>query len=243
MTELTKSRVEHVKCHSVTLLSACDRNQTFIAVVLRLVDLDNTTANLADLVDLLATLTNDSTDHIVGNEDLLSQWRTSHTSGTMHRWSMRGTMMLGTSSMSRLVRWHVRCSSTIASSLGSIVHGDVSTGLGSSSVGVVLLGGIRIRRHLMGSRIRASSVVLTMAEVTACRLRGIRDYLHSTGNDSSRTAAASGIGRSRRAAETFVKLLEQSTAYIVSCDMDSISHTHHHKGPFTGQWQAGIRGI
>ncbi len=72
MTELTESRVEHVKCHSVALLSACDGDEPFVAVVLRLVDLDNTTANLTDLVDLLTTLTNNSPDHVVGNKDLLS---------------------------------------------------------------------------------------------------------------------------------------------------------------------------
>lgn len=246
--ELTKSRVEHVKRHSVTLLCARDRDQTLIAIVLRLVDLDNTTADLADLVDLLATLTNDGSDHIVRNEDLLSQWSTGHTSAssassaTMHRRSMRSSMVLGTRSMSRLVRRHVRCSSTIASGLGSIVHGDTGTGLGSSSVRMILLG-IRVGRHLMRAGIRTPSVILTVAEVAAGRLRSIRDHLHSTRDDSSRAATPRGIGRSRRTAESFVELLEQGAANIVSCDMNSISHTHHHKGAFTRKGQAGIRGI
>ncbi len=115
--------------------------------------------------------------------------------------------MLGTSSMSRLVRWYVRrC--TISCGLGSIVHGDVSAGLGSGSVRMVLLGGIGVRRYLVRARIRTSSVVITMAEVAACGLWGVRNHLHSARNDSGWSTTSCGIGRGRRATETLIELLE-----------------------------------
>lgn len=70
--ELTKSRIQHVECHSVTLFRTGDGNKALVAVVLRLVDLNDTTAHLSDLVDLLTALTNNGTDHVVGDKYLLS---------------------------------------------------------------------------------------------------------------------------------------------------------------------------
>lgn len=67
----TKSRIQHVESHLVALLCAGDSNQSLIAVILRLVDLDDTSTELSDLVDLSSTLTNDGTNHVVWNEDLL----------------------------------------------------------------------------------------------------------------------------------------------------------------------------
>ena len=231
-TELTESRVEHVECHSVALFRARDCDQALVAVVLGLVDLDDTTADLTDFVDLLTTLTNDGTDHIVGDEDLLSQRSASH--ATMHRWSVRRrSVMLGTGGVRRLVRWHMG-RRTISTGLRSVVHGNVGAGLGSSSVRVVLVR-VRLGGRLLGTRIGASSVVLTLTEVAASGLRGVWDHLHTTRDDGSRPTASRGISRGRGAAETFVKLLEKSAAYIVSRDMNSIGYTHDHEGTLAGE--------
>ena len=71
LTDLTKSRVEHVERHPVALLSARNRDETLVVVILRLVDLDDAAADLADLIDLLATLADNSPHHIIRDEDLL----------------------------------------------------------------------------------------------------------------------------------------------------------------------------
>src|SRR5271163_2522619 len=78
----TKSRVEHVQCHLVALLGSRDRHQPLIAVVLWLIDLDHTSTQMSNFVDLGASLANDRTDHIIRNENLLCEWlsgkRTTH---------------------------------------------------------------------------------------------------------------------------------------------------------------------
>lgn len=71
VSELTKSRVEHVQRHAIALLGARDRHEPLIAIVLRFVDLDHTAADLPDLVDLLAALADNGADHVVRDEDLL----------------------------------------------------------------------------------------------------------------------------------------------------------------------------
>ena len=190
LAELTESRVEHIERHSIALFRARDGDQALIAVVLRLVDLNDTATDLTYLVDLLTTLTNDGTDHIVRNEDLLGQRCASHT--TVHRRPVRRpSMMLGASGMGRLVRRHMG-RRTVSAGLRSVVHGHVGAGLGSSSVRVVLVR-VRLGRRLLRARIGASSVVLTLAEVATGRLRSVWYHLHTTGDDGSRTAASRGI--------------------------------------------------
>lgn len=70
----TKSGIQHVKSHLVALLGTSDGHQTLVAVILRLVDLDHTATQVPDLVDLSTTLTDDSTDHVVRDVDLLGHW-------------------------------------------------------------------------------------------------------------------------------------------------------------------------
>lgn len=69
---LTKTRIEHEERHLVALLCTSDGNKTLVAVVLRLINLDDTSTELAYLVDLCTALSDDSADHVVGDEDLLS---------------------------------------------------------------------------------------------------------------------------------------------------------------------------
>ena len=55
----------------ITLLCASDCDQSLVAVVLGLVDLDHTSAQLPNLIDLGASLADDGADHIIGDENLL----------------------------------------------------------------------------------------------------------------------------------------------------------------------------
>lgn len=68
---LTQSGVKHVEGHLIALGSTRDGHQPLVAVVLWLVDLDHTPAQLSDLVDLGSSFANDCPYHVVRNEDLL----------------------------------------------------------------------------------------------------------------------------------------------------------------------------
>ena len=69
----TQSGIEHVKCHLVALRCTGNRHQSLVAVVLRLVNLNDASAELSNLVDLSSALADDGTNHVVGDEDLLRQ--------------------------------------------------------------------------------------------------------------------------------------------------------------------------
>ena len=86
--QLTQTRVQHVQCHRVALLSAGDGDESFVAVVLWFVDLDDRAAELADLVDLGTTFANDGAHHVVRDEDLLGQRLSGH--GSLD-WLLRGS--------------------------------------------------------------------------------------------------------------------------------------------------------
>lgn len=62
----------------VAFCSPGDCDKSFIAVVLRLIDFDNTTAEVTDLVDLGSSFTDDGTDHVVRDVDLLSDRLSRH---------------------------------------------------------------------------------------------------------------------------------------------------------------------
>ena len=69
----TKPRIEHVQRHLVAFLSSCDCNKSFVAVVLWLIDLDHTAAQVSDFIDLRTAFTNNSSHHVVGDEYLLGK--------------------------------------------------------------------------------------------------------------------------------------------------------------------------
>lgn len=71
MGKLTESGVEHVESHLVAFLCSGDCDQPLVAVILRFVDLDDTSAQVSNFVDFCAALSNDRSNHIVRNEDLL----------------------------------------------------------------------------------------------------------------------------------------------------------------------------
>jgi len=67
----TKAGVQHVQGHLVAFLCSGDGHETLIAVLIGLIDLNDTATKLPDLIDLCTTLANDSSDHVVRNIDLL----------------------------------------------------------------------------------------------------------------------------------------------------------------------------
>lgn len=95
----------------IALRSSRNRDQSLVAVILRLVDLDDTAAELSDLVDLRSTLSNDSSNHIIWNEYLLSQWLTRN--HTLHRLS-RGSSMALRNNVACLV-WLLWSNTSVAS--------------------------------------------------------------------------------------------------------------------------------
>lgn len=101
-------------------------------------------------------------------------------------------MVLRASNMARLVRRHVRSSSTVSSGLWLIMHGHVRIGMRRGRMWVVRLS-IRGGWVVLGSGIGASSVVLTLAVVSTCGLRAVWNHLHSAGHGTSRTTTSRGI--------------------------------------------------
>jgi hypothetical protein len=68
---LTQSRIEHVQGHLVAFLRASNSDKALVVVILWLVDLNDATRELTDLVDLRSSFANDGTDHVIRDEDLL----------------------------------------------------------------------------------------------------------------------------------------------------------------------------
>lgn len=162
---LTKSGVKHVKCHSIALLSSSNGHEALIAVVLRLVNLNDTPAHLANLVDLLASLANNGTDHIVRNIDLLSHWLAGHAclSGLL---AMGRGMRLGLS-VSCHVRSGVR-SSTVALRLATAVLNRNSWVDRGTTVRGILLTVLRGGRSRVAAAVMVTGVILSSAVVAGC---------------------------------------------------------------------------
>lgn len=71
ISKLTKSRVQHVKCHPITLFGSGNSHKSLVAVILRFVDFNDTTTDLSNFIDLLAALADNGANHIIRNENLL----------------------------------------------------------------------------------------------------------------------------------------------------------------------------
>lgn len=240
--ELTEPRVEHVERHPVALLGARDCDEALIAVVLWLVNLDHATTDLADLIDLLPPLANDGPNHVIGNVDLLSERRSGHGRRARHGLSM-GTSMGMRSGVGGRVRLHVGPGPIgCGGSMRSIMHRD--SGGRVRRMGVTVVRRIRLRRHVVRSRIWAAPVVVVpIAVVAAGRLGIVGDHLHPARDGASRAAAASRVGRSRGPAETLVELLQKRAAHVVGCDVDRVGHAHHDQRALRGQGQARVRRV
>lgn len=227
----TQSCVQHVQRHLVALLRTRDRDQTLIAVFLRLIDLDHTATEVSDLVDLGTTLTDDGADHIVGNVDLLGNGLARNNTGK--RLSSRAAVRLGmrSSVRSRLMRastgiWSTSCTTAIVQrrlcnwSLSSRTAMGIWCAVGAGAGSVVLW--------------VVTSGRIGMTVLSASRLRDIRNDLHTAGYDTSRTAATSGVGRCSRSTEPLGQLLYKSHSNIVSRNVHGISDTQHNKRAFSG---------
>lgn len=201
---LTKTRVEHVKRHPVALLCARDCDQPFVAVVLRLVDLNHTTADLAYFVDLLPALSDDGANHIVGDVDLLGQRRARH-----------GSSVNGLSRVSAVRLRHGstgvglhRSSGAIAASLRCTVvnrHGRVGLGC----LVRVRLRAVRSswQAVMLGASVVSAVVVITVTVVASGWLWAVRDDLHAARDNASRATTPCRIRGGSRAAEPVVQLL------------------------------------
>ncbi len=236
--ELTEPRVEHVQRHPVALLSAGDRDETLIAAVLWFIDLDHAATDLTDLVDLLAALSDDGTDHVVGDVDLLGERSARNRRAAGHGLSVRASRAMRTGRTGR-VRLRVRAGPIATGSLSAVGHLDGRVRV--SLLGVAVLRRIPLGGHVMGSRIRTIAVVVVpIAKVATGRLGVVRNHLHPARNGSSGAAAASRVGRGSCATKPLVKLFKEGAANIVSCNVDSISHTHHDQRALRGEREARV---
>lgn len=172
--KLTKSRIEHVEGHSVAFLGASDSDKTLVAVILWLIDLNYGARNLTDLIDLLATFSDDSSNHVIRNVDLLGQ-STAGQSSTGRGLSVRTSMRCGANvPCMGSVWWHMGPDSAIsAGGMTTVVHRHRGIRL-SLRVTTILRSGIWLMglHVMMGTRIRAvAAVVIPVAVVAVRRLR------------------------------------------------------------------------
>ena len=233
-THLTKSRIEHVQSHLVTLLGSRDCNQTLVTVILRLIDFDNTSAQLPYLVDLRAPLANNSSNHIIRNENLLGERLSrDHTLDRLLRWS--GMTLLSSTMLLRLMRAStciIRCLWSTA-----IMYWLLLLLLWRLTMQVRYT--VRIGRRLV-SLVCVTAVVVWMTVLSASRLRNIWNNLHASGHNTSRSAAPSGICRSSRSAKSLRQLLDKGLAYVISGYMDSVSNAKNNERPLRRQWKCRI---
>lgn len=238
---LTKTRVEHEERHLIALLRSSNGNETLVAVVLRFVDLDDTSTELAYLVDLCTALSDDSADHVVGDKDLLSQRLAGHHAlhGLLRRTGVRGTCC-GRGRLSRV------CSCVRSRSVGAcadiwlsrrcsrVVNGCLRVHRGGcAAVRVLLLHTVASGRRAALCR-RLAAEVIWRSPLSTSRLRNIRDHLHTSRHNTCRSAAACSVGRSCGASEALSQLLDKSTADIVCCDVDSICYTQNNERTLGG---------
>lgn len=210
------------------------------------VDLDHTAADLAYFVDLLATLANDGTNHIVGNVDLLGERCAGH--GSTGNWLPMGAdVRLRTSMAPMLLRGHVRTGATVASGSGRMAAvGNSRSGAGVSLVRMTIPLGwvLLVGRHVVGAGVgTAAGVVVAVSIVPSGRLRGVGDNLQAAWHGASGSTATGGVGRRSRSAETIVELLKQGAAYIVGGNVDGIGDAHDNERAFTRQREACVRSV
>ena len=241
LARLTQSRIKHVERHLVALLRTGNGDQALVVVVLGFVDLDDTAAQLAYFVDLGTALSDDGTDHVVGNEDLLGDGLSGECGTTLHRLLWRSRAWLCGSSVAvrlRLLRasTDIRCTGR-ASAVGHLTLGMLHRRL------ALLVG-----HGVLGSRGASSGksrlLVLTgVAHLTASVLRNIRNYLHAARDNTLRTTVTDSIRRSCWSAEALSQLLDKRATDIVGGNVDSISDTKYNERALCRQRQTRFRGV
>ena len=189
----TKPRVEHVQRHLVALLSSCDSDKSFVAVILRFIDLDYTAAQVSNLVDLCTSLADDSSNHVVGDEYLLCEGLPGQSATHWLSWL---------TVWSRLWRdlairtWLMGSSTGVAGLARRVAIVERTTLLRVRLVGL----GRHLRSAILGSRgslwwlCVMALVGVWMPVLATSRLGHVRHNLHPTRNDSCRASTASCIG-------------------------------------------------
>lgn len=200
---------------------------------MRLIDLDHASTELAYLVDLLAALADDGTDHIVRNIDLLGDGTAWHTGRDLL--SVRATLWLLS-----YVRRHMLLTTVgpgaVGGLLSAILYRHPVRRL-CSSVGILL--GIRAGLHGWAATVLVmTAIVLTSAIVTRRRSRRIGNDLHAARDGAGWGTTARGVGRGGRAPETLIQLLQESASDIVGCNVNSVSDAHNDERPFTRHGKA-----
>lgn len=203
-------------------MCACDCNQPFIAIVLRFINLNDTARELAYFVDLGSSLSDDRSDHIVGDENLLREGLSRQHSHRVGR--LPSGLGRRSGSLARLMRPGTRIST------GLLGVGVVNRCLGgrSGSLSVEIGHSVRVGRSALGC------IVMTLERlgVAVGPMEGlglVRDDLHSAGNGAGRPAGASCVGRSRGSSVTLGELLDEGVGDVVSRDMDGIGDTSHNQ--------------
>lgn len=167
----------------VALLRASDSDKPFVAVVLGFVDFDDGAGQLTDLVDFGASLSDDGTDHIVGDKDLLCQGLTGEASD-----GLRATLGHGRGSSTGLVGTSACILTTLLG--GWVMDGSLRRRRGCLAVEVgnaVGVGGGALR----GVVVLAVCVGVTVLPVEGLRLVG--DNLHAAGNGASGASGARSV--------------------------------------------------
>ena len=221
----TESRIKHVEGHLVTLLGSGDCYEALVAVILWFVNLNNTSAELSNFVDLGSSLANDCSNHVIGNEDLLRQRLTRY--HTLHRlgwWPSMTLSRLMACVLHRLMR--TSCSVTRLLRRTTVMHRSLRLLLRWLSMEV--RDTVRISRCTI-SLVIMSLEVIGMAIVTAGRLGYIWHDLHAARNNTRRSTATCGIRRCCRASKALRQLFHKSLSDVVGCYMNSIGDTKDYK--------------
>lgn len=244
---LTKALVQHIQRHLIALLRPRDRDEPLVAIVLRLVDLDDATAELANLVDLRPALSNDRAHHIVGYEDLLGQGLTGQSSRRPTAHWLLGVCRIARLRAGRLpVRLssgHGRAAVGVAWRLGRpVCHWRMVLRRQDLS-GLCIGNAIGIRRLAPGLLRRVLAITVQETPLAARGLRCVWDDLHATRDDSGRAATASRISRCSRSAEPLRQLFNKCATDVVGCNVNGVGNTKNHEGSLGAQRQARVRRI
>lgn len=223
---LTEPRIEHVQRHLIAFLGASDGDQSFVAVVLRLIDFDHTAAQVANLIDLGPSLANDCTHHVVGNINLLRDGLSRHRLRRLARLPVRAGLRSGLASI-RSWLWH--WTTITRRPRGGCICLCVRR--------VDLLSRTRgrgthkwLRRHSLRRCCVVSLVGIWMAKLPSCGLWHIRNDLHAPRDNPGRPSTPGGISRSARSSKSLSQLLNQGHSYVVGGDMDCICNAEYHQG-------------
>lgn len=229
----TKSGIEHVKGHLVTLRSPCDSHQTLVAIILRLIDLDDTSTELPDFVDLRASFSDDCANHVIGYKDLLCERLTWHQSldGLLGRTSMamRGRM---TAMRLRLVG-----SSSSITMLRRVCVVHRRLGLLLRWLAMQIRYTIRVRRCSLWLVV-VSPIIIRVTVLTAGGLRHIWHDLHPSRNNTSWAAATCGVCRSCGTAESLCQLLHKSLSNVVCGNVDCVCYSKNDQGSLSRKRKA-----